>query len=127
MCQGKGIEKMIKFLNYLSSFLLVLLLSSCSMSSSGECDDGYAVYREVFFDPLAKDKESMYLVFEAKKEDHRTKAAKVLNHYNMKNKLEDDQLLIDCNIWKDKDAMMNITSKANDDDWFQLKGLNKDN
>jgi hypothetical protein len=86
-------------------------------------DDEYVPYKQIITDTKRRDPGGPYKVLdETPSKEHLDKVMFVLDFYNIKQYKEDEKgLKILCPLWKDKDLLANITSKAKDSVWLRSR------
>lgn len=113
------------YLKLTSVLVFTLLAASCHADSGSErCDeDGFATYRPVVADTRSPSNEGLFVVQKTASADHLRRVRLVLDHYKIEYRVRDGEVRIPCKVWKDKDYLVNITSKANDDSWLKSQGI----
>lgn len=98
--------------------MLFLIIMSDGCAASECTEDGYAEYKPVFVD-TTKLRDEVYVIDESMVDAvHYENIKFVFEFYDIKYKVVDSKIMVDCKVWEDKDYMMNMTKKAGHKDWL---------
>lgn len=101
----------------------VIMVSECACAQSSQlsmCTDSeFSEYKPIVGNVLARSLDERYQVDTKKlSETHLKNFQQVLDYYGQEWKIVNGRLLIRCELWQDKDTLMNFTSKADDVAWL---------
>jgi hypothetical protein len=102
--------------------VVITLITLCSRCAASECIDGYAEYKPVFVDPGVRPPAEPYFIDESRvNAEHYESIQFVFEYYDIKYKLVDNKVMVECRVWEDKDYMVNLTNKSNSKKWLADK------